>query len=195
MEFYARDRAAWRRWLKNSHSKQKNLWLILYNKGSGIASVTYVEAVEEALCWGWIDSKANKRDDKSRFQYFAARKPKGVWSKINKERVARMIQEGRMTPAGMIKITVAKKDGSWNFLNPIDALHMPAQLKKALSRRKKALGNFEAFPPSVKKQIYHWIISAKRDETRNARIKETVTLAARNIRANQWVPIAKKPEH
>jgi len=192
MEFYAPDRAAWRRWLKSNHNTQKNLWLILYNKGSSVPSVTYVEAVEEALCWGWIDSKANKRDDKSRFQYFASRKAKGVWSKINKERVARMIREGRMTPAGMIKIKEAKKDGSWNFLNLIEALEMPAPLKKAFTGRKKALANFEAFPPSVKKQIYHWIISAKRDETQNARVKETVTLAARNIRANQWIPFAKR---
>src|SRR5690242_9625759 len=137
MEFYAHNRAAWRRWLKLNHKKQKNIWLILYNKGSGVASVSYVEAIEEALCWGWIDSKPNKRDDKSRFQYFASRKPKGMWSKINKERVARMIKEGRMTPAGMIKITEAKKDGSWSFLDPIDALQMPVQLKKAFEKRKK----------------------------------------------------------
>lgn len=187
VEFYAKDRAAWRRWLKSSHAKKKFVWLILYNKGSDVPYLTIPEAVEEALCWGWIDSIANKRDAGSRWQYFAPRKPKAAWSKINKERVARMIDQGLMTDAGMSKITEAKKDGSWTFLDDIEELVMPAMLRKAFVKEKKALSNFETFPASVRKGIYYWIISAKRVETINNRVKETVTLASKNVRANQWV--------
>ncbi len=146
----------------------------------------YDEAVEEALCFGWIDSKPNKRDGESYYLFFAPRKPKSVWSKINKERVARLIENNQMTPAGRAAIDVAKKNGSWTVLDAIEELTMPAVLNKAFAGSKTALKNFEAFPPGVKKGIYQWIISAKTEPTQTKRITETVTLAANNIRANQW---------
>ena len=184
--FYAKDRSTWRRWLKSNHKKENNVWLILHKKGSTKPSVSYVEAVEEGLCFGWIDSVANKRDDTTFVMYFASRKPKSVWSKINKERIHRMISTGLMMPAGLLKIEEAKKDGSWSTLDSVDNLLMPPVLKKGFSKSKKALKNFEGFPSSVKKQIYHWVNTAKREETLKKRIEETVTLAAKNIRANQW---------
>ncbi|HRI79776.1 MAG TPA: YdeI/OmpD-associated family protein [Cyclobacteriaceae bacterium] len=187
-EFYAKDRAAWRKWLTKNHLTEKKCWLILYNKNSGTRSVLYAEAVEEALCFGWIDSKGNKRDDKSFFLSFAPRKSKSVWSKINKERIESMIQEGRMTTVGMEKIKQAKADGSWTRLDAIDALQMPADLARGLSRNKKAKKYFDAFPPSAKKIIFFWIESAKRPETKAVRVSETVAWAAKNIRANQWRP-------
>ncbi len=191
-ELYAQDRAAWRKWLKANHKKEKSIWLILYKKNRKTPSVSYAEAVEEGLCFGWIDSKPNKRDAESFLLFFASRKSGSVWSKINKERIARMTLQGLMMPEGLRKIEEAKKDGSWTFLDAIEELKMPESLKKAFSKNKKALKYFEAFPPGVRKGIFHWIISAKRDETRNIRIEETVSLAAKNVRANQWRGIGKK---
>src|SRR6185295_5631626 len=153
-EFYAKDRAAWRKWLVKNHLTETKCWLILYNKHSGKACVMYAEAVEEALCYGWIDSKGNKRDDKSFFLSFAPRKRKSVWSKINKERIARMIREGQMTAVGMEKIKQAKADGSWTRLDAIDALQMPSDLVKAFGKNKKAKNFFDTFPPSAKKIIF-----------------------------------------
>lgn len=185
-EFHAPSRSAWRRWLKANHHKQPHIWLIIYHKKSSTPSVYYDEAVEEALCFGWIDSKPNKRDSESYYLFFAPRKPKSVWSKINKERVARLMANNQMAPAGLAAIEVAKANGSWTVLDAIEELTMPVALKKAFASNKTALKNFEAFPPGVKKGIYQWIISAKTEPTQTKRITETVTLAAKNIRANQW---------
>lgn len=168
------------------HAKKKNIWLVIYKKDSGVPSLTYDEAVEEALCFGWIDSKPNKRDDRSFRLFFAERKPKSVWSKLNKTRIRKLVREGLMQPAGRAKIEAARKDGSWTVLDAIEELVMPDDLQAALARNRQASRFFEAFPPGVKKGIYQWIISAKREETRSRRVAETVTLAAQNIRANQW---------
>ena len=185
-EFYAKDRKTWRDWLRKNHKVETSLWLILYRKGTDVPCVTYLEAVEEALCFGWIDSTANKRDAKSYFIFFASRKPKGVWSKINKARIKKLTKEGLMTSAGLEKIRIAKANGSWTKIDAIENHQMPADLAEALSKNKKAEKYFDAFPPGVKKIIYHWIESAKRPETKTFRLKDTVSLAAKNIRANQW---------
>jgi len=186
LEYYASDRQSWRKWLEKNHARAGSVWLIIFKKDSGTPSLVYAEAVEEALCFGWVDSKPNKRDDKSFALYFAARKPKSPWSKINKERIARLIKEKKIHPSGLAKINAAKKDGSWTALDTIEALIMPDSLAKAFSKNKKALKFFEAFPPSVKKALYQWVQSAKTDATREKRIAETITKAAQNIRANQW---------
>jgi uncharacterized protein YdeI (YjbR/CyaY-like superfamily) len=138
--------------------------------------------VEEALCFGWIDSKPNKRNEESYFLFFAPRKPKSVWSAQNKKRIEKLLAEGRMTPMGMQKMEQAKDNGSWAALNLVDALVMPAPLKKAFSLNKAALRNFEKFPPSAKKGIYQWMQSAKTETTMNKRVAETVALAAENKR-------------
>lgn len=186
IEFYAKNRAAWRKWLEKHHAKEPYVWLILYSKDSGTSSVTYAEAVEEALCFGWIDSKPNKRDAGSWFQFFCPRKPKSVWSALNKTRIKRLIEEGKMTPAGMAKIELAKQNGSWTALDAIEALEMPLALQKAFSKNKKALKNFETFPASAKKGIYQWVQSAKTEATRDKRVQETVSKAAEGKRANEW---------
>lgn len=186
-EVYARNRAAWRKWLTKNHATAGTCWLQLYKKGSVTPSVKYAEAVEEALCFGWIDSKANKRDEEYYVLYFAERKPKSVWSKLNKTRIEKMIEANLMTEAGLEKIKIAKANGSWSTLDEVEEYIMPEDLKKALKKKKEAFKNFGAFPPAVKKQLYYWIISAKQTATREKRIKETVEKAALNIRANQWV--------
>lgn len=186
--FYAKTRSAWRKWLeKNCHSA-KSVWLIIYHKGSKTPSVYYPEAVDEALCFGWVDSKPNKRDHESYYQFFAKRNPKSKWSKINKEKVERLMAEGLMTPAGMEMITLAKELGTWDALTPVDNLEEPDDLKKAFSKNKTAYKNWQAFPPSTKRGILEWLLNAKRLETRSKRIAETVSLAAQNIRANQYRP-------
>ncbi len=185
--FYAKDLKAWRSWLKKNHSIATSVWLIIYYKQSGIPTVYYPDAVDESICFGWIDSKINKRDEQSYFQLFSQRSPKSNWSKVNKEKVKRLIQENRIQAPGLAMIDLAKKTGTWTALDKISELIMPEELEKAFSLNKKALANFEAFPPSTKRGIYEWIINAKQSATRTKRIDETVSLAAKNIRANQYV--------
>jgi uncharacterized protein YdeI (YjbR/CyaY-like superfamily) len=182
-----RNRAEWRAWLQENHKQKESIWLVLYKKGHEGSTLIVSEAVEEALCFGWIDGLANKLDEKRFKLLLAPRKPKGVWSKINKARVAKLIKAKLMQPAGMAMIKLAKKSGTWKTLNDIDKLKYPDDLLLAFSKTKKAKEYFDAFPPSAKKIILTWIQSAKTPETRNKRIAETVTKAAKNIRANQYV--------
>jgi uncharacterized protein YdeI (YjbR/CyaY-like superfamily) len=181
-----KSRAEWRKWLEKNHTRTEGVWLIMYKKSTGKPRVDYVEAVEEALCFGWIDSKGNKLDDERSLLWMAPRKAATGWSKLNKERIEKLIAAGSMHPAGMAKIEAAKKDRSWNALDAVEALEIPPDLEKAFSKNKTARGYFEAFPRSVKRGILEWISNAKKSETRAKRIEETVTQAEKNIRANQW---------
>jgi uncharacterized protein YdeI (YjbR/CyaY-like superfamily) len=182
----AKSRKAWRQWLVKNHKKEKFVWLIIFHKGSSTKSVYYAEAVEEALCFGWIDSKPNKRDEESFYLSFAKRSPKSKWSKINRERVEKLTQQGLITSAGQELIDLAKASGTWEALTIIDNETMPEDLQKKFDRNKTAFKNFKAFPPSSRKIILHWISEAKRPETRKTRIDETVRLAKENIRANHY---------
>ncbi len=184
--FYAKDAKAWRKWLQKNHAKEMSVWLIIYKKESGKPSVYYKEAVDEALCFGWIDSKPNKRDDESYYQFFAKRNPKSNWSTVNKTKVEKLIKEKRMAKAGLEAIEAAKQNGTWNALDEVDNSIVPEDLTKALLKNKIAQQNFEAFPKSSKKIILEWIHNAKKEETRLKRIKETVSLAAKNIKANHY---------
>jgi len=183
---HPKSRAEWRQWLEKNHTRNEGVWLIRYKKATGKPRVDYDESVEEALCFGWIDSKGNKLDDKRSMLWFAPRKAGTGWSKLNKERVARLIKAKRLAPAGLAKINAAKKDRSWNALDAVEALEIPSDLEEAFSKNETARGYFEAFPRSAKRAILEWISSAKKSETRAKRIEETVTKAEQNIRANQW---------
>lgn len=189
--YYAKSRAAWRSWLQKNHVKEERVWLIIYRKDSSKPSLTYADAVEEALCFGWIDSKPNKRDDESFYLTFAKRKPTSGWSKLNKTRIKKLLEQGQMTEAGLQAIETAKKNGTWEALDEIEKLTIPPDLAKALAKNKQAQKHFDAFPKSVKRGILEWITNAKREETRIKRVTETVSLAAKNIRANQYTPKAK----
>jgi uncharacterized protein YdeI (YjbR/CyaY-like superfamily) len=186
--FYAKNRNAWRLWLKKNGEKEKSVWLIISRKSAAKKSIKYEEAVEDALCFGWIDSKANKRNEESFYQSFVKRNPKSSWSKINKERVSQLIDQGLMTVKGMEVIEQAKVNGAWSSLDSIENLKLAPNFKKALELNRQALDTFEAFPRSVKKGILEWIQNAKRKETREKRINETVSSAMKNIRANQYKP-------
>ena len=184
--FHANSRQTWREWLSQNHQKEKSVWLVIYHKKSTTSSVSYEESVEEALCFGWIDSKPNKRNQVSYYQFFSQRKPKSNWSKPNRERAEKMIKQGLMQPAGQRMIDLAKETGTWTALMDIENLNIPSDMQKLFDLNITAFKNWESFPPSTKRGILEWILNAKRPETREKRIRETVDLAARNIRANQY---------
>ena len=181
---HPKTRKQWRQWLKKNHLTSPGIWIIYFKKQSGKPRVSYDEAVEEALCFGWIDSLPRKLDDERAMLKFTPRKPKSVWSDLNKARVEKLITQKQMTSAGLAKIEQAKKDGSWNLLNAsnyhTDNNSLPDDLQKAFSKNKKSFENFNAFPSSYRRRFLFWIDSAKRTETRTARIKQTVLMAAVN---------------
>ena len=178
--FYARNREEWHNWLQENHKSSPGIWLIYYEKSSDKPRVEYDEAVEEALSFGWIDSKVNALDEESYMQVFTPRNQGSIWSRSNKQRVNKLIQKGQMQPAGMEKVKMAKNDGSWTFLDEIEDLILPEDLKQKLEKEKSAQKNFNNYSESVKKQILYWIKTAKRKETRKKRIKKTVDSALKN---------------
>lgn len=181
-------RAEWRGWLQKNHARSAGVWVITFKKSTGQPRVEYDEAVEEALCFGWVDSKPRKLDDTRSMLYFSPRKPGSGWSAPNKQRVERMIATGQMQPAGMAKIEAAKVDGSWSALDAVEQLVVPDDLAAALAALPDASRYFDAFPRSVKRGILEWIQNAKTSATRQKRIAETARLANTNERANQWKP-------
>ncbi len=180
------SRAAWRAWLAEHHERPEGVWLVYYKKAAGVPDVTYVEAVEEALCFGWVDSKGNVLDDRRTMLWMAPRKPGSGWAATNKARVARLEAEGLMHPAGQAKVDAARADGSWALLDTVERLEVPTDLTEAFARHPGSAAHYDAFPPSARKAILDWIQQAKRPETRAKRVEEAARLAAENVRANQW---------
>jgi uncharacterized protein YdeI (YjbR/CyaY-like superfamily) len=185
--WHFKSRKDWRKWLEKNHVSSEPIWLILHGKNSGVKGVKYDEAVEEALCFGWIDSVVYKRDEKSRYQYFGKRKTGSVWSESNRDRVARLTEAGLMTEAGQKFVDIAKANGAWQTAGDVHNTLIPDDLQQLLNKNQVAHDNFLAFPPSSRKIILHWIHSAKRAETREKRLLEVVSLAEKNIRANHPV--------
>ncbi len=187
LEFLAETRAQWRTWLIENHLSAKGVWLYFYKKNSGKPVLPYAEAVEEALCFGWIDSKPGLVDDITSKLYYTPRNPKSYWSALNKTRIEKLTAQGQIYPEGQRMIDLAKQTGTWDALNDVDNLLIPNDLQEALATLPNATTYFEAFPRSVKKGILEWIMNAKTTDTRQKRIVETATLAGQNIRANQYV--------
>jgi uncharacterized protein YdeI (YjbR/CyaY-like superfamily) len=184
--FHAESRAALRAWLRANHRKVEGAWIVTYKKATGLPRVEYGEIVEELLCFGWVDSRPAALDARRSMLLATRRKPKSRWSRLNKQRVARLIASGAMTAAGLAVVEAAKRSGTWTALDAVERLAMPRDLAAALAAHGDARRNFDAFPRGVKRSILEWITGAKRPETRAARVQETATLAARNRRANQW---------
>jgi uncharacterized protein YdeI (YjbR/CyaY-like superfamily) len=180
-EFEPATRVEWRDWLNNHTCRPGGVWLVLH-KGKG-APLSYEEAIDEAVAFGWIDSKAVRIDEQRYRIRISPRKSGSGWSRINKERVSRLTEGGLMAPAGIAAVESAKLDGSWEALNGFEALEIPQDLAAALNANPAAVRFFEAFPPSSKMIILGWIAGSKRAETRRQRIQETVRLAAQDIRA------------
>ena len=179
-------RAEWRAWLEQQHGRTEGVWLISYKLATGKPRVTYDEAVEEAICFGWIDSKGGKLDDERTMLWFAPRKARSGWSRPNKERVERLMAAGLIAPPGLAKIEAAKQNGAWSALDAVEELEVPPDLDSALAASPTAQQHWDAFPRSAKRGILEWIANAKRPETRAKRVEETARLAADNRRANQW---------
>lgn len=180
--FYASSKAAWREWLSTYHATEKNVWLIIYKKQSGTPSVTYDEAVDEALCFGWIDSKINKRDEKSFFQFFAQRNPKSNWSRVNKAKVDKLVKAHLMTEAGYKSIEIAQENGCWTALDDVENLIYPPDLQAAFEANPLAQQHFDAFPRSAKRGILERLLNAKQETTRQKRIAEIISKALLNER-------------
>jgi uncharacterized protein YdeI (YjbR/CyaY-like superfamily) len=185
---HAETRAQWRAWLEAHHATSTGVWLVSWRSVTGRPSVPYPEAVEEALCFGWVDSKGNKLDDERTKLWMSPRKPRSGWARTNKERVARLEASGLMTPAGRRTIETAKLNGSWTLLDDVENLVVPDDLAAAFDRFPGAREQWDAFPKSARRAILGWIVHARRPETRARRIAESAECASRGERANEWRP-------
>jgi uncharacterized protein YdeI (YjbR/CyaY-like superfamily) len=187
-QVHAKSRTAWRQWLRKNHKQPTGIWLVTWRPQTGKPTVSYEDIVEEALCFGWIDSKSRSLDDQRTALWMAPRRSRSGWSRPNKERVERLEASGKMTAAGRAVIDAAKANGNWNLLDDVENLVVPSDLRKAFRANPPAAKEWEKFPPSIKRSILQWIVQAKRPETRARRVTETAELAARGERANQWQP-------
>ena len=170
--FYPKSVAAWRKWLEKNHLSATAVWVVFYSKKSGKKTVTWSEAVDVALCFGWIDSKKIKIDEETAHQFFSRRKPKSTWSKINKQKVANLLAAGLMEKAGLEAIELAQQNGSWTMLDEVEELVVPEDLEKALNENEGAKEYFLGLSKSVRKAMLQWLVLAKRPETRQKRINE-----------------------
>lgn len=177
----------WRKWLKKNHRTQKYIWLLHYKKGAAEKSISYFEALDEALCFGWIDSTRRTVDAHRYKQLFCKRNPNGVWSKINKAKVQVLIDAKKMTPAGLESIATAQQNGTWSILDDVEELKVPKDLSDAFKKEPEAKKYFLSLSKSVKKRILHWIVLAKRAETRENRIAVVVKHAAKKTLPRQLI--------
>jgi len=184
--FYPKTKLQWRKWLMKNHLQKKAVWLILFKKNANKPTISWSDAVDEALCFGWIDSIRKKLDEERSIQFFSKRKPKSTWSKINKEKIEKLITTNQMTQAGLDCITIAKQNGTWEILDTVEALLVPADLEVKLKAYPNALEYFMSLSKSVRKMMLQWIVLAKRDETRAKRIAEIVTHARKKQKPKQF---------
>jgi uncharacterized protein YdeI (YjbR/CyaY-like superfamily) len=181
--YHALDRAQWRTWLEVNHGTARGAWLCTWKPSTGLPALAYVDAVLEALCFGWIDSTATNLDDRRRLQLMTPRKAKSTWTRLNRQRVADLDAAGLMTAAGHRAIDVAKANGWWTILDPVEDLIVPDDLNAGLDANPAARAAWDAFPVSPRKAMLWWLISAGRPDTRTKRIETIVDKAARNERA------------
>ena len=179
------SREQWRAWLADHHDTERGAWLVSWKQATGRPSLPYEAVIEEALCFGWVDSTAKTLDSERSMMLMTPRKPTSTWARTNKERVDRLLAAGLMQPAGIAAVETARANGSWTVLDSVEALELPDDLAAALDAEPGARETYEGFSPSNRKMILWWVKSAKRPETRQRRIAETARLAAQGIPANQ----------
>ena len=176
-QLYVKTRDEWRKWLSKHNSTEKELWLVFFKKETGKPSIEYDASVEEALCFGWVDSIIKKIDDEKYARKFTPRKPESHWSESNKTRVKKMIEQGRMAESGLARVQEAKQNGIWyKSARPNISFEIPEEFEHALQQNKKAQEFFEQLAPTYQKQYIGWMAVAKRQETREKRIKESIAL-------------------
>lgn len=184
--FYPKSQTEWRQWLKENHLSKPSVWLIFYKKKSKQPTISWSEAVDEALCFGWIDSVKKKLDDERSIQFFSKRKPNGTWSKINKAKVEQLIASGKMMEAGHHVILTAKQNGSWSILDDVEELIIPKDLEKEFKKNPGSKDYFLSLSKSVKKMMLQWIVMAKQDVTRQKRINEIAEMASQKLKPKQF---------
>ncbi len=185
-EYCPDNRHDWRKWLELNHNKKEAVWLIFYKKKSPNYNLSWSESVDEALCFGWIDSVKRAIDAEKYKQYFSKRKAKSNWSKVNKDKVKTLIAQGLMKEEGYKSIEIAKENGSWTILDEVEARVIPEDLKEEFANHQGSLEYFDSLSNSVKKGLLHWVVSAKRKETRQKRILEIVKNASKNLKPKQF---------
>lgn len=184
--FYPASRQAWREWLQENHRSKPSVWLICYKIKSGRPSISWSEAVDEALCFGWIDSTRKSVDHETFIQFFCKRKPKSIWSKINKGKVQQLTEEGLMTQAGFESVEIAKQNGSWTISDDVEELIIPQDLEHELDARPGAKDFFLNLSKSVRKVMLHRLVMAKQPATRQKRINEIVEEVAQKRKPKQF---------
>ncbi len=182
-EIYFKSDKEWRNWLHENYSSSSGIYLIMYKIETQVPSMRWEEAVKVAICYGWIDSTVKSLGNGKRRQYFCPRKPKSVWSKLNKTYITALTKEGLMHSSGLEKITAAKEDGSWTILDAVEEGIIPNDLESAFHKAPVAFTNYKAFSRSYQKNYLYWLNQAKRDETRKKRIAEIIKLCDANIKS------------
>lgn len=176
--FHVRSKAEWRQWLEQNHHIEQSIWLICNTRKSNLPTVSWSELVDEALCFGWIDSTRKTIDEGSFMQLFSRRKPNSTWSKINKDKVQKLIENNLMMKAGFETIRIAKENGSWTILDSVEDLSIPEDLNEAFQIHEGSEAYFQSLSKSMRKMMLQWIVLAKRPETRKNRIDEIARQAA-----------------
>jgi uncharacterized protein YdeI (YjbR/CyaY-like superfamily) len=176
-QVYVKTREEWREWLSQHHDTNTGIWLVFYKKHTGKPSLEYDAAVEEALCFGWIDSIIKKIDDERYVRKLTPRKPDSRWSDLNKKRVMKLKKQGLMTRVGIARVNAARKSGLWDKPDrPSISFAVPKELERALAGNTKAKSFFDQLAPSYQRQFIGWIAVAKRQETKERRVKESIAL-------------------
>lgn len=179
--FCPSNKEEWREWLEKNHKIEEFVWLIFYKKKSINYNLSWSQAVDEALCFGWIDSVKKSLDEEQYIQYFSKRKPKSIWSKINKDKVEVLTNEGLMSEAGLERVRVAKENGSWSILDTVEKLIIPADLECKFQESPNSKDFFQSLSTQIRKRILYWVESAKKKETREKRISEIAESADKKI--------------
>jgi len=185
-EYCPHDKKDWRKWLEKNHAKKEAVWLIFYKKKTPKYNLSWSESVDEALCFGWIDSVKKTIDSEKYKQYFSKRKAKSNWSKINKDKVKTLIEQGLMEKEGYKSIEIAKENGSWTILDEVETLVIPDDLKEEFANFQGSMEFFDSLSKSVKKILLYWVVSAKRKETRQRRILEIAENASQSLKPKQF---------
>ncbi|MEO1010694.1 MAG: YdeI/OmpD-associated family protein [Bacteroidota bacterium] len=184
-EHYFKNDGEWRMWLEKNHAESKGIYLIFYAVAHKKESMRWEEAVRVALCYGWIDSTVKSLGDGKRRQYFCPRNPKSVWSKVNKDHINELDAQGLMRESGWAAIQIAKENGSWTALDDVENGIIPEDLQKAFDKTPKAFENYQNFTKGQRKSYLYWLNQAKREETRNKRIREIIRLCKANVKSRQ----------
>lgn len=184
--FYPANPQEWRQWLKENHKIKASILLVCYKKNTNVPSITHSEAVDEALCFGWIDGTRKSLDTDRFVQFFCKRKPISTWSKVNKAKIQKLIDAGLMTQAGLDSIEIAKQNGSWTILDDVEEVIIPDDLDEMFKRYIGSKDFFLSLSRSARKQLLQWLVLAKRPETRQKRIQEIAELAGQKVKPKQF---------